>query len=336
MFKSFNCRFLNNNSILFFPLLCLIFTLTKLYATTYEGTMGIHHIGMDIDIKAQNGEIQGSYFYQKDGINIPLKGKKTGDSISLCEYDEFGNVKGRFLGVKKEKGITGEWTSIDTPPKKLAVALKESDPKKMKELRQNTLLDEKDQEMLDSEFPEDQCNVPAISYNYKDKYIRSLTLSSKYTCGEYPRLVTMHKTYNAQTGEKINFWDEIDSNRIDIFKSWLQKETQKRFNDLRSNFSETEWINAFRQNPPQTNDPDVDFYGNPKESLIKVFTIRDASEIMDNFYVGSDGRVHLGCCNYFGFPDNALYMDFCDDVIIGPAMLKSFVKKNSILMKLVK
>jgi hypothetical protein len=335
MIRSFSPAPFNKLSKCFLSLFFIIFILKTPHAATYEGTIGIYHVWMDIDIEAQNGEIQGSYFYQKDGINLRLNGKKTGDSISLSGYDQFGNVNGRFLGVRKEKGINGEWINQDSQ-NKLAVALKESDPKKMKELQQNTLLDEKDQEMLDSEFPEDQCNIPAITYNYKDKYIRSLTLSSKYTCGEYPRLVTMHKTYNAQTGEKIIFWDEIDSSRIDMFKSWLQKETQKKFNDLRSNFSEVEWINIFRQYPPQSSDPDVDFYGNPKESLIKVFTIRDASEIMDGFYIGSDGKVRLGCCNYFGFPDNALYMDFCDDVIISPAVLKSFVKKNSVLMKLAK
>lgn len=335
MTQHYYSDFFNINFKLFIPLLYLAFASTSPCADTYEGTIGIYHVWMNLDTKTQNGKIRGSYFYQKDGINIRLVGAKTGDSISLSEYDESGNVTGKFVAIKKEKGIKGEWTSSDQK-KKLAVNLKESDPKKMKDLQQNTLLDEKDQEMLDSEFPEDQCNSPAITYEYKDSYIRSITLSSRYTCGDYPRCVTMHKTYNAQTGARVSFWDEIDSSHIDIFRHWLQTETQKKFNDLRSNSSNSEWINVFKRYPPQSNNSGIDFEANPQKALDEIFTVRDASEIMDDFHIGADGKVHLGCCNYFGFGDDALYMDFCNDVIIGPEMLKKFVKKNSILMKLTK
>jgi hypothetical protein len=181
MIQFFNSGLFSNNFKHCLPLLCLIFTLTTPDdAGTYEGTIGISHVWMDIDIKGQDGKIQGSYFYLKSGAGIRLEGKKTGDSISLSEYDESGKASGRFQCVKKEKEIEGEWTSSDNQ-KKLAVILKESDPKKMKDIQRNTLLDEKDQEILESEFPEDQCNTPAIAYDYKDSYIRSFTISSRST-----------------------------------------------------------------------------------------------------------------------------------------------------------
>jgi hypothetical protein len=67
-------------------------------------------------LKAENGAIQGKYFYEANPQkeDIVLKGQLTGDSLSLTEYNPNNKVTGRFHGsFAGYETFEGEWTSPD-------------------------------------------------------------------------------------------------------------------------------------------------------------------------------------------------------------------------------
>jgi len=81
------------------------------FIKTYEGNInGKYEIMMKIT--SDNGEINGSYFYKKNGIKIDIKGNlKNNGSIVLNEFDKNGNQTGIFKGnLKNEHKIIGKWS----------------------------------------------------------------------------------------------------------------------------------------------------------------------------------------------------------------------------------
>ena len=80
-----------------------------LRSATYTGT-----IGKTLDIHAKlefrNGEITGSYFYDKNKVEIPLKGRVIPGGFQMQELNAHGDVTGIFDG--KEISILelqGNW-----------------------------------------------------------------------------------------------------------------------------------------------------------------------------------------------------------------------------------
>ena len=79
----------------------------------YNGTIN-NNIKIQMSIYKQEKEIIGTYFYEKQGKEIKLKGKSDEKDIILYEYDEAGKNTGIFMGTMKTVDkIEGKWVSVD-------------------------------------------------------------------------------------------------------------------------------------------------------------------------------------------------------------------------------
>ncbi|MCB2294312.1 hypothetical protein LGK95_12405 [Clostridium algoriphilum] len=79
----------------------------------YKGTIN-NNIKIQMSIYKQDKEIVGTYFYEKQGKEIKLKGKSDEKDIILYEYDAAGKNTGIFMGTMKTVDkIEGKWVSAD-------------------------------------------------------------------------------------------------------------------------------------------------------------------------------------------------------------------------------
>ncbi|HEY8892583.1 MAG TPA: lipoprotein [Clostridium sp.] len=79
----------------------------------YNGTIN-NNIKIQMSIYKQDREIVGTYFYEKQGKEIKLKGKSDEKDIILYEYDAAGKNTGIFMGTMKTVDkIEGKWVSAD-------------------------------------------------------------------------------------------------------------------------------------------------------------------------------------------------------------------------------
>lgn len=79
----------------------------------YQGTIN-NNLLIQMSIYPLPDEIVGSYFYEKQGKEIKLKGKADEKDIILYEYDESGNNAGIFKGTMDTVDkIQGTWISGD-------------------------------------------------------------------------------------------------------------------------------------------------------------------------------------------------------------------------------
>ena len=81
----------------------------------YQGTINKNiAIQMSIYKSDKDKELVGTYFYEKQGKEIKLKGKSGGTNIILYEYDEAGKNTAIFQGTMKTVDkIEGTWRSVD-------------------------------------------------------------------------------------------------------------------------------------------------------------------------------------------------------------------------------
>jgi len=81
------------------------------FIKTFEGKIN-NKFPITFKITSNNGQISGTYFYNKVGKDLKLKGSidKEGN-INLTEYDEKGNATGLFKGsTKNNNKIEGSWS----------------------------------------------------------------------------------------------------------------------------------------------------------------------------------------------------------------------------------
>ena len=79
----------------------------------YKGTIN-NNIAVQMSIYKLDKEIVGTYFYEKQGKEIKLKGKSGGKNIILYEYDATGKNTGIFKGsMNTVDKIEGTWISAD-------------------------------------------------------------------------------------------------------------------------------------------------------------------------------------------------------------------------------
>lgn len=78
---------------------------------TYAGKIDDKYL-LHIKLNSDNGKINGSYFYDKDGTDIEIKGTIKSDStITLNEFDQKGNQTGLWSGkLMNENKISGTWS----------------------------------------------------------------------------------------------------------------------------------------------------------------------------------------------------------------------------------
>lgn len=302
-----------------------------LFAGAYEGTIGKYPIWISIDTDAPDGAIKGSYFYCKTGTDIRLEGTKIGDSLTLSEYDPKGKETGKFLCVIKGKDLSGTWSN---KKKNLPVKAQNNDPEKMKDVQLDAQLDLYDQQLLDAEFPKDECNRPDIAYYLRSRYVRSLQLWAENDCGAYPTSESDNKVYDVSTKKSIKFWNEIDPGMLNEAKAYLQVETQKKLKECRAGYPDSEWVEMFKSSyyAEKSGIYEEDLDNDPVNSLDRIFTLKNAVEIMTDFYIDPEGA-HLGHLHLFEFPHVEQAMDFYGYVVFGPEQLKKFLKEDSILRK---
>lgn len=310
----------------FLPVLAFLLLPAAACAETYAGTIGRYPVGMSLMIPTGDGEAGGSYFYQKTGLDIDLKGAKQGPSLTLTERNTKGEKTGEFLCVLEGSGITGKWVSADGK-KELNVSLTEISPDRLRAMQQDALLDAFDRSHLPRK---DECMSAGLTYTFKNSFIRSFIIHTEYLCGPYPNSERKNVMYNVRTRKPIDFWTEIDPARLEDFKEYLNQETQKRFDEWRGGTSEQEWAEVFSQFGCNQVYLDEE---NESQSLDGFFTVTDAVAVMTDFHIAEDG-VHLGRCHYCGFPHVVQALDFCDEIVIPPAALQDYLKEDSILRNL--
>lgn len=77
----------------------------------YTGTLD-NSIKIHMSIYNNNGKLNGSYFYDKIGKSIELKGSLNGNSITLNEYASAGTITGIFTGSETSNdSIKGTFTN---------------------------------------------------------------------------------------------------------------------------------------------------------------------------------------------------------------------------------
>jgi hypothetical protein len=305
-----------------------------LFASSYEGTIGKYPVWIAFDSHLPDGNIKGTYFYSSTGLDIQLEGIKAGNVFSFTEYDKSGKATGKLQCAIAGNELSGTWIN-SSGKKKLEIKARETNPERMKDAQCEAQLDSHDQKMLNTEFPAEECTNPALSYNYKSKYIRSVQLVAEYTCGPYPSSQSRRKVYNALTGKDINFWEEIEPGKVAEAKAYLQSETQKKFKECRAAYPDSEWVEAFKGYPEKSGVSEEDLDENPKASLDKIFTVKNADQIMTEFYIDSEGA-NLGRCLLFEFAHVMQAMDFCAYVVFTKKELKKYLKSNSILLNIAK
>ena len=319
-------------------LLLTLSLFSPLFAASYQGSIGSYPIWIDIGISAQDGRIEGSYFYEKTGISIPLEGTQKGNSITLTEHDDQGKVTGQFICSINGNEMAGTWTR-ESGKKRLKVMAKECTSQALKDSQQEAQLNAYDLELLNSTYPveeedDNECITSVITYDFKNRYIRSLHLDASYSCGAYPSGQSVCKTYETQTKKDIDFWQEIDPKRIEALKVFLTKETQKKLIECRTEYADSEWINIF-SNSSYSLVSEAELETDPEKALDKIFTVNDVVTMMNEFYITSEG-VRLGRCGYFGFPHVIMAMDFCGYVDLSSKTLDQYLKFDSILKKISK
>lgn len=91
----------------------------------FQGMLGGQKIVMDL-IKTHD-DVTGTYYYEKYGIPIVLRGNMTGeDEFILKEYDVSGNEMLITAKFGADKNIVGTWSSSGTNAKILPLELKET------------------------------------------------------------------------------------------------------------------------------------------------------------------------------------------------------------------
>ncbi|MFP4241864.1 MAG: hypothetical protein ACLFTW_07825 [Chitinispirillaceae bacterium] len=314
--------------MLFVAVIYVVIHSVPLFAGSYEGKIDKYPVWISIDETAPDGKVEGTYFYKKIGTDISLEGTKSGDTYQFTEYDPNGKATGKITCTIRGKVLSGTWTEISCK-RKLEIRASMGDSAQMKDVRREAQLDRHDVEMLEKEFVKGECTELSLSYDYKSRHIRSLRMNSTYTCGPYPSTEITRKVYNAVTRESIDFWDEVNPEKLQEAKSYLQKETQRKFTEWRTALPDSEWVQIFRRYEYKVSEEELE--SDPTAALDKIFTAGNAFEIMTGFYVTPEGA-HLSCCGLVGFPHVIKAMDFCDSVVFGPEVVKKFVKDNSVLL----
>jgi hypothetical protein len=257
------------------------------------------------------------------GFNIRLDGIKKGDSINLSEKDPTGKISGKFNCHYEINTISGKWISNDGK-RTLEVKVQKKDSTLFERDRQ-IALDSFDLRLFKTEFPDSilsEHDTRSLHYTFKNRNLRSLRMEGCST-GAYTTFNTIVKTYNTATGSQINIWDELDKERSIQFKAVLTKLAQKQLTACRKQISDTEWISALSSCHYSN------FEGDEK-GLNRLFTIKNVSEVMNVFYVDSNG-VNFECPSYFGLPHVLQGLDFHGHVIINFHELEKYLKPNSIL-----
>jgi hypothetical protein len=314
----------------------ILFIIYAISAKQYEGTIGQYPIYLNLIAPANDGTIQGSYFYQNVGQNIRLSGEKKGLSLTFSEYNA-EKVTGQFICAIKDEAITGKWIS-GNGKKKLIVTLKECDSIRMADAQQEALLNVYDLEAISPENESDEeskdCYHTDLFYYFKNKYIRSLNIGTSYTCGPYPSGTNILKTYSTETRTDILFWQEIDSIKLPTLISLFKKELQKQLTECRNQYPDSEWIHVFDGwvTPPNISESEIKT--NPQKALDKIFTVYNVVDMLKEFNIEPNGHLKLSCCGYFGIPHVRAAMDFCGVIEKSINDLSYFLKPNSILNKI--
>lgn len=80
---------------------------------TYYGLIDKHPVTMTLHF-SDNGNVTGSYFYNKDQKKISLKGSFRDNELDLQVWNETGELEARFIGYLKNPAsnrIIGSWIS---------------------------------------------------------------------------------------------------------------------------------------------------------------------------------------------------------------------------------
>jgi hypothetical protein len=81
----------------------------------YRGKLGA--LPVDVSLESSSGKVEGTYFYRKNGADIPLSGALRPDgSFTLEEHDPSGHVTGKWEGRLQANGkLGGSWTAPGKP-----------------------------------------------------------------------------------------------------------------------------------------------------------------------------------------------------------------------------
>ncbi len=65
-----------------------------------------------VQLSVKNNQVNGIYFYESQGIDIPLQGTMQGDSVVLFETDTAGTRTARISGTLSNNSFAGQWERL--------------------------------------------------------------------------------------------------------------------------------------------------------------------------------------------------------------------------------
>jgi hypothetical protein len=75
----------------------------------YAGTIGAAQIPVTLSLRDSDGRLEGSYFHDRIGADIPLRGRVAGDgAVTMEEFGQPATLTGRWSGVFEPVPVEGE------------------------------------------------------------------------------------------------------------------------------------------------------------------------------------------------------------------------------------
>lgn len=311
--------------------------LASAFGESFEGFIGDHPIWMDLTLPAQDGPVQGSYFYKKVGTPIPLKGEKRGDKLKLDEKDTRGKVTGTFACAFQGRGLAGTWGKPGAK-KGLAVRLPITDPAykahavhkftDLKLLEEGTLA-----ESIASFIGDDTSNHIEVDYLYDQRNILSVDIGWS-GMGAYPVSGTTHYLFDLKRRKQVSIWDEIDAAGLKRIWKVLGPKLDAELKDHRKAFPDSEWVSALRK-PDEEEEGDWEDPGKKLDGIFSVSRTVPAPGLFNAGYLDST-TFHFVSSDWFRFPHVIQAMDVYVGIPMPITELVTYLKPGSFLRNLVR
>jgi hypothetical protein len=317
---------------------------------SYEGDIDSQYpVWFDLSIPSSDGHVKGTYFYKKYGVDLRLSGIIKGTTLSLKELGQNEKVTGMIDCLIKDDSIVGTWKKPGGRSGQ-RLHLKKTDPRFKKyakaingkelTLARDTTLNDAELYALarggrtladalnDSGYVEESGKPIKGPLDLEVYCARNDVLSTSFHWGYFGAYYTggnTYHTFNLLTGREILLWEEIDESQKKGFNRYLNEKIMLSLAKLRKEFPDSEWAKAFES-----------------DSVGAFFKVDDVRKSAHNLAIKNGTNysidslfLHYKLDWYFDFAHIFESMDAMDDLTIPLVELKKYLKKESVLRKLI-
>ncbi len=320
---------------------------------SYEGDIDSQYpVWFDLTIPSSDGPVKGTYFYKKYGVDLRLSGIIKGTTLSLKELGQNEKVTGMIDCLIKDDSVVGTWKKPGGHSG-LRLQLKKAEPQFRKyakamngkelKLAWDTTLNDAElyalargktlADVLNDSGYVDESGKPIKGPLDLTVYCaRNDIISTSFHWGFLGAYFTggnTYHTFNLLTGREILLWKEIDGNQLKGFNQYLNKKIMSSLAELRKEYPDSEWTRVF----------EIESGSDSVGAFFKIDNVRNSTHNLiikngTNYYI--DGLfLYYKLDRYFDFPHFNETMDASGDITIPLAELKKYLKKESVLRKLI-